>query len=161
AGEHATHDVEQVAAHAGLGLQGDRYFAVPAHYKAQATLIAAEVLEDVKAAVALETLDPVLTRRNSVVRGMALKQLVGKECVLAFGEHSIRFAGGPGWRPWAWMEAAVGGGARAIMRGRGGFRVLTLEDVVIRQGAAILRERVMLDIGGVTAPVARPKLPSG
>lgn len=31
ASEHPTHDVASVEAHAGLGLKGDRFFAVPAH----------------------------------------------------------------------------------------------------------------------------------
>lgn len=127
--------------------------------KAQATLIAAEVLSEVQEVLGLAELDPMLTRRNIVLRGVPLNQLIGAEFLLDFGTHSILLEGASHCAPCAWMDAMIAPGARAVMRGRGGLRVLILGDGTIRQGAAILRTNVALDLTGITAPLALPNLP--
>lgn len=158
-GSHPTHDVAAVEARAGLGLAGDRYYGVPAHYEAQVTFIAAEVLAEVGAALG-KAIEPILTRRNIVIAGVPLNQLMGEEFSLEFaGGESVRLMGVKQAAPCAWMDAMLGVGAQELMRGRGGLRVRVLTDGVIRRGPALLHSPIMLDPARITAPLARPALP--
>lgn len=158
-GAFETRDVENVRAHAGLGLEGDRYFAVPAHYNAQVTLIDADVLEDVRAQLELDTLHPIHTRRNIVIRGVPLLQLIGQEFTLYFGDDQVEFSGASHCAPCAWMDAMYGDGARAALRGRGGLRARILTDGVIRKGNALLKTSAPIDLAAVTEPLKYPALP--
>lgn len=158
-GGHATHDVERVRVHAGLGIEGDRYFAVAAHYNAQITFIDADVLEDVRTCLELEALDPIHTRRNIVMRGVPLLQLIGQEFTLDFGDEQVDFSGASHCAPCAWMNAMYGEGARDALRGRGGLRARILTDGEIRRGAATLIAETTLDLAAVTAPFKYPALP--
>src|SRR5215218_337654 len=138
-GLHPTTDVEEVEVRAGRGLVGDRYYGVPAHYEAQVTFFAAEVFEALLAEFGREELAPILTRRNIVTRGMNLNQLIGQEFTIinssgigtggiasnstsGNGEEgeAITFAGTKPCSPCAWMDASLGAGAHAFLRGRGG-----------------------------------------
>jgi MOSC domain-containing protein YiiM len=75
--------VERVRAHAGRGLEGNRYFwaegdAPPGR---GITLIAAEAMD----AVALEgdvSIEPAATRRNVLTRGIDVNELVGKRFLI-------------------------------------------------------------------------------
>lgn len=158
-GGHETRDVASVRVHAGLGIEGDRYFAVPAHFNAQITFIDADVLEDVRARLALEALDPIQTRRNIVLRGVPLLQLIGQEFTLDFGDEQVEFEGASHCAPCAWMDAMYGEGAREALRGRGGLRARILTDGEIRRGRAMLTTDAPLDLGATTAPLKYPAIP--
>lgn len=158
-GTFETHDVDSVHAHAGLGLQGDRYFAVPAHYKAQVTFINAEVLDDVRTRLGLDALDPVWMRRNIVIRGVPLLQLIGQDFSLDFGDGEVYFTGASHCAPCAWMDAQIAEGARNAMRGRGGLRGLIVTDGTIRRGAALLRTNAPIDMRALLDPLRLPAIP--
>lgn len=158
-GAHATRDVDEVLARAGLGLSGDRYFGVAAHYNAQITFVAAEVFAAVLAELGQDGLSPVLMRRNVVIEGAPLNQLIGREFTLDCGGEVVTFLGASHCAPCAWMDAQIGPGARKALAGRGGLRARILSDGTIRRGPAILRTASPLDLSAITAPVARPRLP--
>ena len=111
-GEHPTRDVDEVFAQAGLGLTGDRYFGVAAHLNAQVTFVAAEVFAAALAELGLHDLSPALMRRNVVIEGAPLNQLIGQEFALDFGSESIAFLGASHCAPCEWMDAQIGPGAR-------------------------------------------------
>lgn len=157
-GHHPTYDVAEAEARAGLGLVGDRYYGVPAHYEAQVTFISAEVLAEVGAELGAE-LEPSLARRNIVIAGVPLNQLMGEEFSLEWAGESVRFMGVKQAAPCGWMDAMYGAGAQGLMRGRGGLRVRVLTDGMIRRGPALLHSPIALDRARVTAPLARPALP--
>jgi MOSC domain-containing protein YiiM len=157
-GHHPTHDVAEVEGRAGLGLVGDRYYGVPAHYEAQVTFIVAEVLEEVGAALG-KAIDPILARRNIVIAGVPLNQLMGEDFSLEWAGESVRFAGVKQAAPCAWMDAMIGEGAQELMRGRGGLRVRVLTDGLIRRGPALLHSAIPLNVERITTPLARPALP--
>lgn len=71
--------VESVAAVAGRGLRGDRYFEGTSTFDADSaiTLLAAETLDAVERDYGL-ALDPADHRRNVTTRGVALNHLVGR-----------------------------------------------------------------------------------
>lgn len=155
-GSHPTTDVAEVAARAGRGLVGDRFYGVPAHYDAQVTFIAGEVFDALKAEFNRPDFSPILTRRNLVVYGANLNQLVGRAFTLAFADHTLDFMGATPCSPCAWMDAAMLPGAHKFLRGRGGLRARILSDGVIRRGPAALLTDHPLDLDTLLAP--RPKL---
>ena len=133
--------VERVAAHAGRGLEGDRYFDdrgtfSNAHGRGHdLTLIEAEVLDALT--FAGERLRPEEARRNVVTRGVDLTALVGRRFrigeVECFGQRLCE--------PCAHLERLTGqagkpGTLRALIH-KGGLRVDLLSDGEIRVGAAV------------------------
>ena len=158
-GDAPTHDVAQVEARAGLGLVGDRYYAVAAHFEAQATFIAAEVFRAVVDEFNLTGASPALMRRNIVTEGINLNQLLGHEFELEFEHGAVRFAGTKPCSPCGWMDAALAPGAWRFLKGRGGLRARVLSDGIVRKGPAILRTAALLDNERITEPLPRPPLP--
>ncbi|HEY3436403.1 MAG TPA: MOSC domain-containing protein [Actinotalea sp.] len=140
-----TYDQDLVDVVAGKGIVGDRYFDQAAHANGAVTLIAVEGLEAVAAELGVPVLDPLLTRRNVVLRGAQLTPLLGEEVTIESGESAVRLRVGRPANPCAWMEEVLAPGAHAAMRGRGGARCAPLSDGVLRRGRAVLVSPVPLD----------------
>jgi MOSC domain-containing protein YiiM len=158
-GLHPTTDVEEVEVRAGRGLVGDRYYGVPAHYEAQVTFFAAEVFEALLAEFGRDDLAPILTRRNIVTRGANLNQLIGQEFSLDTGSGPVKLLGTKPCSPCAWMDAMLGEGAHAFLRGRGGLRARILTNGTLRRGPATLTTEKWPDVTTLSEPIARPRLP--
>lgn len=158
-GAHPTHDVAQAEAVAGRGLVGDRYFGVAAHFEAQITFIAAEVLDALRAAFNLPAAEALLARRNIVIRGANINQLIGQDFSLVYPDHQIDFAGSKPCSPCAWMDASFASGALQFLRGRGGLRARILSSGTLQRGPAILRSAIPLDTATIADPIPRPRLP--
>lgn len=159
AGTHPTLDVAQAQVVAGKGLVGDRYFGVAAHFNAQITFLAAEVFAAMQDNLGLDEFSPILTRRNVVISGVPLNQLIGQEFTIEAQGEPVRFAGVKQCSPCAWMDAAIAPGAQKFLRGRGGLRVQALSDGLLQRGEAILSCEIELNMGALLEPVARPRLP--
>ncbi|WP_432489344.1 molybdenum cofactor biosysynthesis protein [Kineococcus sp. SYSU DK018] len=141
-----TRDLDEVAVAAGKGIHGDRFFGKAAHMDAAVTFLAVEAWEAVAADLALPAVpDPLLARRNLVVRGVELDPLRGHEFELATGAGTVRFRGGRPANPCAWMDRVVADGAHRAMRGRGGLRCTPVSDGRIARGTGVLRSPVRLD----------------
>jgi MOSC domain-containing protein YiiM len=164
-GEHPTYDLDQVEVRAGRGIVGDRYYGVPAHYEAQITFIAWETLQALFEEFQLEDASPILARRNVVISGANLNQLIGQEFALDFGGGDdsgsgvVRFLGTKPCSPCGWMDAMFAPGAHEFLRGRGGLRARILSDGVLRKGAATLRTDIWIDVARAAAALAKPRLP--
>jgi MOSC domain-containing protein YiiM len=118
--------VEEIQIRAGLGIVGDRYFGKPAHREAAVTVIAAESLPP--------GADLTEVRRNILLRGVAVDELVGSVLVLDSGDGPVRLAVKRPANPCAWMDVMMGPGARSSLRRRGGIRCTPLTDGVLRVG---------------------------
>lgn len=118
--------VERVEIRAGLGIVGDRYFAHPAHRDASVTVIARESLP---AGAGLAHV-----RRNLLVAGIAVDELVGAVLTLDSGDGPVRLAVKRAANPCAWMDVTIAPGAWRALRGRGGVRCVPLDDGVLRVG---------------------------
>ncbi|WP_442543510.1 MOSC domain-containing protein [Arthrobacter sp. KN11-1C] len=146
-----TTDAERVDVVSGKGIVGDRFFGKAAHMDAAVTLIAIESLEAMAAELGVAPFDPLLTRRNVVLRGAHLAPLLGEEFALESGGggpggfHSVRLRGGRPAHPCAWMDQVLAPGAHAAMRGRGGVRCQPLSDGILHRGPAVLISPVPLD----------------
>ncbi|MBX6750459.1 MAG: molybdenum cofactor biosysynthesis protein [Micromonosporaceae bacterium] len=118
--------VEQVQIRAGLGIVGDRYFGQPAHRDASVTVIAAESLPP--------GADLTHVRRNILLSGVAVDELVGHTLTLDSGAGPVRLAVRRAANPCAWMDVTMGAGAWRRLRGRGGVRCTPLDDGLLRVG---------------------------
>lgn len=158
-GGHATLDVAEVEAVAGQGLAGDRYFGVAAHYDAQVTFVGWEVFQALQAEFGRDDWSPILMRRNIVIEGVPLNQLIGQPFALDFGDHQVEFLGAKHCAPCAWMDAMLAPGAQKFLRGRGGLRARIVTSGSIRRGAAVLHTALHLEEAEILSPLARPRLP--
>ena len=118
--------VDEIQIRAGLGIVGDRYFGHTAHKDASITVIAQESLP--------AGADLRQVRRNILVSGIAVDDLVGAVLVLDSGAGPVRLRVRRPANPCAWMDATIGPGARDALRGKGGVRCVPLDDGVLRVG---------------------------
>lgn len=132
AGTEPTVEVDALECIAGRGVKGDRFFDHAPDYKGQITFFAREVLEALRQELALPYARPEAARRNVFVSGVDLATLVGVE----FEVQGIRFFGTEECRPCYWMDGALGPGANAWLRGRGGLRARILSDGVLRRNSS-------------------------
>ncbi|GAA0498119.1 hypothetical protein Ade02nite_53300 [Paractinoplanes deccanensis] len=117
---------EAVTIRAGLGIVGDRYFNKPPHRDASVTLISQESLPPGAGLVAV--------RRNVLVAGLAVDELVGRVLTLDSGDGPVRLRVHSKAHPCAWMDVTVGPGAWKGLRGKGGIRCEPLDDGILRVG---------------------------
>ena len=122
AGEHRIIEVDRIECVAGRGIVGDRFFDHKPDYKGQITFFSWDVLVTLWEALGARRRDPASPRRNVIVEGLDLNGLVGKE----FEIQGVRFLATEECRPCYWMDQAVGPGAEAFLRGKGGLRAKIL-----------------------------------
>ncbi len=122
--------VETVTATTDQGLVGDHYHGQSGNR--QVTLIQAEHLDGVGNMLG-KTVDPGLTRRNIVVRGINL--LSFKEQRFAVGSTILEMTGL--CHPCSRMEENLGTGGYNAMRGHGGITARVLEGGEIRLGDVV------------------------
>ena len=132
AGEHPRVEVESVECVADHGLRGDRFFDFKKDYKGQITFFSLEVFEALRRELSLPQAQPSATRRNVFVSGVDLNTLIGTE----FELQGVRFLGTEECRPCAWMDQALGPGAEAWLKGRGGLRARILTSGTLRRESA-------------------------
>lgn len=114
---------------AGLGIVGDRYFGKEAHREASITVVSQEALPP--------GADLTQVRRNILVSGIPVDDLVGSILTLDSGLGPIRLRVNRPANPCAWMDATIGPGAWKAMRGKGGVRCTPLNDGTLRLGPVV------------------------
>jgi len=129
---HAILPREQIVCRAGRGIEGDRFFDYKEDYKGQITFFGWDTYQQIKAALAVPDLKPEAFRRNVLVGGLSLDDLIGRR----FRLGGVEFEGMCEAKPCYWMEQAVAPGAEAWLRGRGGLRAKILTDGVLHAGPA-------------------------
>lgn len=140
-----TTDAPRAEAVAGKGIVGDRFFGKAAHMDAAVTLFAVESLEAIAAELGVEPFDPLLTRRNVVLRGAQLAPLLGQDFSLESGGSAVAFHGGRQAQPCAWMNEMLAPGAHPALRGRGGIRCRVVSGGFLHRGPGVLVSPVPLD----------------
>lgn len=129
---------------AGLGVVGDRYSGRPAHRRAAVSIQSVEALAAAASELGIPPVDPLLPRRNIVVRGFAVCALaapprgVGRRFRLDTGEGAVCFQAHRPANPCRWMDEVIAPGAFRALHGRGGVRCEPLSDSVLRLGPAVL-----------------------
>ena len=130
---------------ADIGIVGDRYAGRLAHRDAAVTVLAVEAVEALAAELGSGPLDPLLARRNVVLRGAEVEALRGQEFSLDCGTGAVLLRGRRPANPCAWLDVVLVPGAHRGMRGRGGVRCAALGGGVLRVGPAVLRSAVPLE----------------
>ena len=130
-------EVSEVMAHAGRGLEGDRYFVGEGKMRKleparQATLIEAEALEASGRDYDLE-LHPTDARRNIVTRGVALNHLVGK--TFKVGDATLK--GIKLCEPCNYLQKVSGKKLKTPLKHRGGLNAEIVSSGAIRVGDRI------------------------
>ena len=125
---HSMTEVAEVECLAGRGLAGDRFLDHKPDYKGQVTFFEQEVYESLREEFAVFDRDVDAFRRNVIVSGQDLRELIGREFVL----QGITFAGSEEAKPCYWMDRAFCPGAEAALRGRGGLRARILTTGILR-----------------------------
>ncbi len=128
--------VESVRAVAGQGLEGDRYFSAQGSFsdnggERDITLIEAEAIEHL-ARHGIE-IEPREARRNVVVRGIDLNELVGKR----FRVGAVECEGLELADPCRHLEGLTKPGVLRALAGRGGLRAAILTDGEIAVGDSV------------------------
>ena len=115
-------NVAQVECVAGKGLVGDRFFEHKDNYKGQITFFDFAVFERIKSKFDRPDLEASAFRRNVIVKGVDLNNLIGKQ----FTIQGIEFEGSEESTPCYWMNQAVAEGAEQALKGFGGLRARNL-----------------------------------
>lgn len=136
-------DLATARCRAGQGIEGDRFFGYKPDYSGQVTFFAWEVYETVKREFAVPDLPPDAFRRNVLVAGVALNDLIGARFTLG----GIEFEGVSEAKPCYWMNGVIAPGAERWLLGRGGLRARILVDGELHRGPAELRAPGLLALG--------------
>ncbi len=155
-GSAPTYDLEHVCLNRGQGIPGDRF----EFSKYPVTFISQEVMQEVCSALELPY-NPRLFRRNIVISGLNLTQLIGKEFVIhnAATKESVAFQGIEHCAPCTWMNAVMKKGAYALMRGRGGLRAKVIDPGLLKTGDNILITQDNYEALDPCTALTRPRLP--
>lgn len=129
-GENPIIEVGELDCVAGKGIQGDRFFDYKEDYKGQITFFEIETHRKLCEEFAVFDKGPETYRRNVVVEGQDLNELIGQE----FEIQGIRFLGTEEAKPCFWMDQAFGEGAEKAMMGKGGLRARILDDGLLKCG---------------------------
>ncbi len=121
--------IEEVEVIENKGLAGDHYKG-KSDSKRHVTLIQAEHLAAVASMLGKETINPALTRRNIVVKGINLLALQGRQ--FQIGEAILETTGL--CHPCSQMEKKLGEGGYNAMRGHGGITTRVVKGGKIRLG---------------------------
>ncbi len=124
AGDHEAIAVDSVQCVAGRGLRGDRFFDYRPSYNGQITFFEWDAYDSVRREFERSDLKPSAFRRNVIVEGIHLNDLIGSR----FSLSGIEFEGMSEAKPCHWMDHAVAPGAERSLRGRGGLRAKILTD---------------------------------
>jgi MOSC domain-containing protein YiiM len=127
-------EVPQIECVAGHGIRGDRFYDYRDNYKGQITFFSFEVFERLAQHFGLTEKSPGAVRRNIVVSGVELNDLIGEE----FSIQGVRLRGTAHCKPCYWMDQAIAPGAEGFLQGNGGLRAQILSDGVIAVGDAQL-----------------------
>ena len=128
AGSHPIVEVERIECVANMGLKGDRFYGYRPEYRGQVTFFSHEVWLELLAEFRLKrSAVPSILRRNVVVSGIDLNELIGAKFML----QDIEFQAMEECRPCHWMNQAIAPGAEHWLKGRGGLRCRVLTGGVL------------------------------
>ncbi|MGB0775525.1 MAG: MOSC domain-containing protein [Akkermansiaceae bacterium] len=122
--DHAIEEAECIKCVAGRGIEGDRFFDYKEDYKGQITFFDWAVYQRVRDEIVEGNLHPMAFRRNVLIEGIDLNELIGKK----FRLGGVEFTGSSECSPCYWMDEACGPGTHEFLKGQGGLRARILTD---------------------------------
>lgn len=134
ADEHPLNEVSTIECIAGRGIRDDRFYDHDKNYKGQVTFFSAEVFADLVRHFGITTKSAGVLRRNIIVSGINLHELIGREFVI----QGVRFRGTSYCKPCYWLDQAFAPGTEEFLKENGGLRAQILSDGEISVGEATL-----------------------
>lgn len=128
--DHEIVDCDEIELVAGQGIKGDRFFDYREDYKGQVTLFDGATFAAVKDVFDLPELPASAFRRNVIVTGVDLNDLIGKH----FHLGDLELSGSEEAKPCYWMDEACAPGVENFLKGRGGLRCRILRGGVLEKG---------------------------
>lgn len=128
-GTAPTFEHDEVRLEPNRGIRDDRF----EFSRYPLTFINEEVMQEVCRTLELEY-RPLLFRRNIIISGINLNQLIGKR--FCIGE--VEYEGIDHCAPCTWMNAVMRKGAYKLMAGRGGLRAQVIKGGSLKRGANTL-----------------------
>ena len=128
---HHENEVQEVECVAGKGLVGDRFFGFKDEFKGQITFFDLRVYQELCETFHVTDKEPGVFRRNVILDGVDLSDLIGKEFVL----QGITFFGMEECSPCYWMNQVFAEGTEDALRARGGLRARILSNGVLAVSA--------------------------
>ena len=107
-----------IACVAGRGIEGDRFLDYKEDYKGQITFFDWAVHERVRDEIVKGDLNPQAFRRNVVLQGIDLNELIDRH----FSIGDLEFTGSCECSPCYWMDQACAPGTHEFLKGWGGLR---------------------------------------
>ena len=135
----------------GSGLKGDRF--EKGTYPI--TFFSLEIAQEIEAFFE-QDIDIALYRRNIVISGINLCELIGQQ----FRIGDVLFEGMAHCNPCTWMDAVIRKGLYKQMKGRGGLRAKVIEGGTLKLGTTTLTSTKML-IKEPTEAMRLSRLPKG
>lgn len=145
-----TYEHKKVQLEEGKGIGGDRF----EFSKYPLTFISDEVARDVCKKLDLPY-KPSLFRRNFVISGINLNQLIGKQFVIS----GVGFEGLEYCAPCPWMNAVMQKGAYGLMRGRGGLRAKVIDAGTLITGTNTLITQGEFALVNPLETTKKPRIP--
>jgi len=132
---HQIEDQQSLELVAGRGVLGDRFFDYKKDYKGQITFFDFATYQAVAEKFQLRDLHPSAFRRNVVIKGVSLLELIGQRFQIGESE----FMGTEEAKPCYWMDDACSPGTEEFLRGQGGLRCRILRGGTLEKGFQTLK----------------------
>ncbi|MFT6179223.1 MAG: hypothetical protein ACI9NQ_000884 [Paracoccaceae bacterium] len=134
--DHEILDCDEIELVAGRGVLNDRFFDYEEDYKGQVTLFDHATYERVKEHFELSELQPRAFRRNVVLKGVDLNDLIEQR----FSLGELELTGSQEAKPCYWMDEACAPGVEEFLRGFGGLRCRIVTGGTLSKGTKSLKE---------------------
>ena len=128
--DHGIEEREELELVAGSGIVDDRFFDYKPDYKGQITFFDHATYEEVREKFKIPDLKPSAFRRNVVIKGVDLPDLIGRHFTIG----RLEFTGSEESKPCYWMDEACAPGTEEFLKGNGGLRCRILKGGNLTKG---------------------------
>jgi len=128
-------EVESIDCVAGRGIKGDRFFDYKPDFRGQITFFDWAVHERVRDEIVKGDLHPRAFRRNVVIEGIDLNELIDKRFTIG----GLELTGSCECAPCYWMDQACAPGTDEFLRGQGGLRARIVKGGELKLGGHQLK----------------------
>lgn len=149
-GSAPTYELDSAELFVNRGIKGDRF----EFSTYPLTFMSEEVMRDVCKELDLPY-DPSLFRRNIIISGINLNQLIGRQFLIG----DVGFEGLEGCAPCTWMNAVMKKGAYRLMSRRGGLRAQVIKEGVLKTGDNTLITQDDFELLSPAKALPKPRLP--
>ncbi len=116
--DYPIEEMEAIECVAGSGIIGDRFFDYEPDFRGQITFFDRAVYERVMTEIVKGEVSPIVFRRNVIIKGVDLNELIGKR----FQIGGLEFTGSCECSPCYWMDESCAPGTFEFLKGQGGLR---------------------------------------